>query len=142
MANFIGLVYATLKKEGIDTSGMDTDEAVAKYNELQKKSGGKAGEKEPTPAENKRLQEKDIEREITKENYLKDSSNAKQHTWDVEKEVATWSDKKKEAYYDMLELDLERAKHTDKPEEVWFGGTLFAHKNYMRAIDKQLNSKK
>ena len=55
MANFIGLVYATLKKEGIDTKGMDTDEAIAKYNELQKSSGGKSGEKEPTPAENKEL---------------------------------------------------------------------------------------
>lgn len=55
MANFIGLVYATLKKEGIDTKGMDTDEAVAKYNELQKKSGGKVGEKEGTPAEQRKL---------------------------------------------------------------------------------------
>ncbi len=36
MANFIGLVYATLKQEGIDTKGMSTDEAVAKYNELTK----------------------------------------------------------------------------------------------------------
>ncbi len=35
MANFIGLVYATLKAKGIDTSGMSTDEAVAKFNELQ-----------------------------------------------------------------------------------------------------------
>ena len=56
MANFIGLVYATLKNEGIDTKGMPTDEAVAKYNELQKKSGGKSGEKEPTPAEKKKLE--------------------------------------------------------------------------------------
>ena len=39
MANFIGLVYATLKAEGIDTAGMSTDEAVAKYNELQKEAG-------------------------------------------------------------------------------------------------------
>ena len=45
MANFIGLVYATLKNEGIDTKDMSTDEAVKKYNELQKKAGGKAGEK-------------------------------------------------------------------------------------------------
>lgn len=55
MANFIGLVYATLKNEGIDTKGMDTDTAVAKYNELQKKDGGKAGEKEGTPAEQRAL---------------------------------------------------------------------------------------
>lgn len=58
MANFIGLVYATLKQEGIDTKGMSTDEAVAKYNELQKSTGGKAGEKEGTPAENRKMNEK------------------------------------------------------------------------------------
>lgn len=50
MANFIALVYATLKKEGVDTNGMSTDEAVAKFKELQKKSGGSG-----TPAENKKL---------------------------------------------------------------------------------------
>ena len=55
MANFIGLVYATLKNEGIDTKGMDTDTAVAKYNELQKKSGGKEGADQPTPAENRKF---------------------------------------------------------------------------------------
>ena len=60
MANFIGLVYATLKEEGIDTKGMSTDEAVAKYNELQGKDGGKAGKKEGTPAEEKRMEEKGI----------------------------------------------------------------------------------
>lgn len=57
MSNFIGLVYATLKNEGVDTKGMSTDDAVKKYNELQKKSGGKAGEKEPTPAENRKMRE-------------------------------------------------------------------------------------
>lgn len=50
MANFIALVYATLKNEGVDTSEMSTDEAVAKFKELQKKSGGSG-----TPAENKKL---------------------------------------------------------------------------------------
>lgn len=61
MANFIKLVYATLKNEGIDTKDMDTDEAVEKFKELQKKNGGKVGEKEGTPAEQKRLQELGIE---------------------------------------------------------------------------------
>lgn len=71
MANFIGLVYATLKNEGIDTKGMSTDEAVKKYNELQEKSGGKSGEKEGTPAENKKLAEKvaDKGEEIKKGEY-------------------------------------------------------------------------
>lgn len=49
------MVFATLKNEGIDTSGMSTDEAVNKYNELQKKTGGKAGADQPTPAENRRV---------------------------------------------------------------------------------------
>lgn len=59
MSNFIPMVYATLKKEGIDTKGMSTDEAVAKFQELQKKSGGKVGEKEGTPAEQKKLAEQE-----------------------------------------------------------------------------------
>lgn len=37
MANFIALVYATLKEEGIDTKGMSTDEAVEKFKEIQGK---------------------------------------------------------------------------------------------------------
>lgn len=32
MANFIGLVYATLKAKGIDYSEMSTEEAVDKFN--------------------------------------------------------------------------------------------------------------
>lgn len=52
MANFIGLVYATLKNEGIDTKGMSTDEAVEKYNELKGKGEG-------TPAEQRKMQDKD-----------------------------------------------------------------------------------
>lgn len=55
MANFIGMVFATLKEEGIDTKGMSTDEAVAKFKELQKSSGGKEGETEGTPAEQRKV---------------------------------------------------------------------------------------
>lgn len=40
MSNFIGMVFATLKKEGIDTSKMDTSEAIAKYNEIKGSDGG------------------------------------------------------------------------------------------------------
>lgn len=56
MANFIGLVYATLKNEGVDTSGMSTDEAIEKFKELQKKSGGESGENGATPAEQRKLE--------------------------------------------------------------------------------------
>lgn len=60
MANFIGLVYATLKNEGVDTKGMSTDEAVEKFKELQKKSGGGSGEKGATPAEQRKLEQKGV----------------------------------------------------------------------------------
>lgn len=78
MGNFIGMVYATLKNEGIDTKGMSTDDAVKKYNELQGKSGKDGGEKEVekteekgTPAEQKRMEEKGItESKDTKQSGL------------------------------------------------------------------------
>jgi len=50
MANFIGLVFATLKNEGVDTKGMSTDKAIKKYNELK-------GEKEGTPAEQRKMKQ-------------------------------------------------------------------------------------
>ena len=50
MANFIGLVFATLKNEGVDTSKMSTQEAIDKYNELK---GGKSG----TPAEERKMKQ-------------------------------------------------------------------------------------
>ena len=50
MSNFIGLVFATLKNEGVDTKGMSTDEAIKKYNELK-------GNKDGTPAEQKKMKE-------------------------------------------------------------------------------------
>ena len=60
MANFIALVYATLKNEGVNTSGMSTDEAVEKFKQLQKKSGGSG-----TPAENDKLKEMGVSEEKT-----------------------------------------------------------------------------
>lgn len=46
MPNFIGLVYATLKKHGIDTSRMSTQEAIKKYNELQGQGNNQNASKE------------------------------------------------------------------------------------------------
>lgn len=69
MSNFIGMVFATLKNEGIDTKGMSTDEAVKKYNELQKKTGGKAGADQPTPAENRRVGADKIDNSKTEKKY-------------------------------------------------------------------------
>lgn len=75
MANFIALVYATLKNEAIDTSNISQDEAVAKFKELQEKSGGKSGENEPTPAENRKLND-------NKENKVFKMSNAMKEYYD------------------------------------------------------------
>lgn len=44
MANFIGMVYGTLKEKGIDTSKMSADEAIAKFNELKKEDTGEQKE--------------------------------------------------------------------------------------------------
>ena len=72
MSNFIGMVFASLKNEGIDTSGMSTDEAVKKYNELQKKTGGGAGADQPTPAENKRINSNIVSNRQDEINKLKE----------------------------------------------------------------------
>jgi len=85
MANFIGLVYATLKNEGVDTKGMSTDEAVKKYNELQKTSGGKEGEKEATPAENRAIEKmdaKDQPKQQEKKEYERNSKGIKEELKD------------------------------------------------------------
>lgn len=37
MSNFIKMVFATLKEEGVDTQGMSTGEAIKKYEEMQAK---------------------------------------------------------------------------------------------------------
>lgn len=93
MSNFIGLVFATLKNEGVDTKGMSTDEAVKKYNELQQKSGGKSGEKEGTPAENRKMgmtgggddDGKEPPKDKVPEEYKKDTSieNNTEIDWDL-----------------------------------------------------------
>lgn len=73
MANFIALVYATLKNEGVNTSGMSTDEAVEKFKQLQKKSGGSG-----TPAENRKLQEKGISAKEDKPNVKEEKVEVKE----------------------------------------------------------------
>ena len=119
MANFIGLVYATLKNEGVDTKGMSTDEAVAKYNELQKKSGGNKGEKEPTPAENKRMEEKGISKKDNKQKQLEiiQKYNPMKDDYHVgirnENDIKTWKEamEDEESFYwgDFDREDAEKA---------------------------------
>lgn len=57
MSNFIGMVFATLKKEGIDTSKMDTSEAIAKYNEIKGGEGGSNAKGEETPKQEEKTAE-------------------------------------------------------------------------------------
>lgn len=57
MSNFIGMVFATLKKEGIDTSKMDTSEAIAKYNEIKGGDGGSNEKGEETPKQEEKTAE-------------------------------------------------------------------------------------
>lgn len=80
MANFIAMVYATLKNEGIDTKGLSADEAVEKFKELQKKTGGKEGHKEPTPAENRKLAADGGDAKEKVEQSAKDVASGKKDT--------------------------------------------------------------
>lgn len=45
MANFIALVFATLKSEGVDTTGMSIDEAIKKYREITDGDSSSTGKK-------------------------------------------------------------------------------------------------
>ena len=47
MGNFIGMVYSQLKEAGVDTSNLDANEAIEKWNGMQDKEG-KFGASEPT----------------------------------------------------------------------------------------------
>lgn len=72
MSNFIGMVFATLKKEGIDTSKMDTSEAIAKYNEIKGSDGGSNTKGEETPKQEEKTAETDKET-VKKTDAEKDS---------------------------------------------------------------------
>lgn len=128
MSNFIGLVYATLKNEGVDTTGMTTDEAVEKFKELQRNSGGAGnGEKEPTPAESRKLKEKDIDTmEKTK----------------IQKEVDGWSDDHKYAMLGRLQSDVKYYLGTGGRynENLWAKDPK-EHVEYMEAIYSSLKKK-
>jgi len=56
---FVGMVFATLKKEGIDTKGMDVGEAIEKFNELKKSTSQKGWRKKKDDLFNKLKNEED-----------------------------------------------------------------------------------
>lgn len=133
MANFIGLVYATLKNEGVDTSGMSTDEAVAKFKELQKKSGGDTG-KEGTPAEQRKLEEKGVvDKKQTTNNFI----NPK-----IQKEVDNWSTDHKYAMLGRLQGDVKYyLGGGERSSDVLWAKDPKEHVEYMEAIYSSLNKK-
>lgn len=111
MANFIGLVYATLKENGIDTKGMSTDEAVAKFNELQ---GEDKEEKKDTPEDvKKKLGEKKEEKREEEPSEVKDKLNGKEP-----------AKQKSIGQYDYEELKKEALTKDDKESRMnlykWF----------------------
>lgn len=105
MANFMGLVFATLKNEGIDTSDMSKDEAVKKFNELKGKDGG-------TPAEQRKLEEKGISKQNTDSERL--SKILKERGRNEDEDFA-----KDTGYFGFGSLDaLEKAHNMDYKPEV------------------------
>lgn len=68
MGNFIGMVFAVLKDNGIDTKGMSTEEAVEKYNEL----GGEDNWSEKSGSYEKKIEEEKADKEKTKKEKTKE----------------------------------------------------------------------
>lgn len=103
MSNFIGMVFATLKKEGIDTSKMDTSEAIAKYNEIQGSGGGSSTKGEETPKTDKKTATKATDKENlavgegTTEKDSADATVSKKET--VEETGAISQDKQRDDRY-------------------------------------------
>lgn len=99
MSNFIGMVFATLKKEGIDTSKMDTSEAIAKYNEIQGSGGGSSVKGEETPKTDKKTAEtgKETAEKGTTEKDSADATVSKKET--VEETGAISQDKQRDDRY-------------------------------------------
>lgn len=99
MSNFIGMVFATLKKEGIDTSKMDTSEAIAKYNEIQGGGGGSSTKGEETPKTEQKTAEtgKETAEKGTTEKDSADATVSKKET--VEETGAISQDKQRDDKY-------------------------------------------
>ena len=111
MSNFIGMVFATLKKEGIDTSKMDTSEAIAKYNEIQGSGGGSSAKGEETPKTEQKTAEtgKETAEKGTAEKDSADATVSKKET--VEKDNKTSIPKEHQAKVNYLK---------DKINNSWY----------------------
>lgn len=106
MSNFIGMVFATLKKEGIDTSKMDTSEAIAKYNEIQGSGGGSSAKGEETPKTEQKTAEtgKETVEKGTTEKDSADATVSKKET--VEEETTQKSNRELKDIQSMTRVEL------------------------------------
>lgn len=99
MGNFIGLVYSKLKEDGVDTEGMQPQEAIDEYN---KRYGNEKrfGDSEPTDAEKERLKEHGVE--------------------DKSDDIIEWSKRKSNKDYDTFETKngISFEKYKNKNEVV------------------------
>ena len=93
------MVFATLKKEGIDTSKMNTSEAIAKYNEIQGSGGGSSAKGEETPKTEQKTAEigKETAEKGTTEKDSADATISKKET--VEGGGAISQDKQRDDRY-------------------------------------------
>ena len=106
MANFIGVVFATLKKQGIDTKNMSTDEAIAKFNEINGKDGGSNTKGEEPPKQEPK----------TAETGKKDTENSdKRQGLELVKNVQNTGDFKA----DSKELDGRYNKYNELNKDIY-----------------------
>ena len=124
MSNFIGMVFATLKKEGIDTSKMDTSEAIAKYNEIQGSGGGSSAKGEGTPKTEQKTAEtgKETAEKGTTEKDSADATVSKKET--VEKDNKTSIPKEHQAKVNYLKDKINNSWYANAKMDYGVNGSV------------------
>lgn len=124
MSNFIGMVFATLKKEGIDTSKMDTSEAIAKYNEIQGSGGGSSAKGEETPKTEQKTAEtgKETAEKGTTEKDSADATVSKKET--VEKDNKTSIPKEHQAKVNYLKDKINNSWYANAKMDYGVNGSV------------------
>ena len=124
MSNFIGMVFATLKKEGIDTSKMDTSEAIAKYNEIQGSGGGSSAKGEETPKTEQKTAEtgKETSEKGTTEKDSADATVSKKET--VEKDNKTSIPKEHQAKVNYLKDKINNSWYANAKMDYGVNGSV------------------
>lgn len=103
MANFIGLVYGTLKSKGVDTSGMSTEEAIKKFNELQ----GNGEKEKDTPEKIKEKLGGEKAPKEKKEEFIEINTNPRTRTDEEEELEQQFHDEESEGFDEtILEGDV------------------------------------